>query len=72
MTYNMYICIYVYIHVYIYTYIHIYIYTCMYSVYKVDYRGAAAPKNQLVLIVQSIFQNLKSSLLTAYKTYIAI
>ena len=30
MTYKMYVCIYV----------------CMYSVYKVDYRGAAAPKNK--------------------------
>ena len=37
MTYNMYVCMYV----------------CMYSVYKVDYRGAAAPKNgqQLVTVL---------------------
>ena len=32
MTYNMYVCIYVRIYV-------------LFSVYKVDYRGAAAPKN---------------------------
>ena len=43
MTYNMYVCIYVCM----YVCIHI-----MYSVYKVDYRGAAAPKKSFIALTQ--------------------